>query len=705
MAKQTKQARKFRSSGELKRKIETRQKYQKIKKRITASRGKKSKGKPNLSDERGKPMKPVKETLAEESDEFEDDVPTNRFQGMSVDDFLQGDFMEEDNSQDDGDEDLEQDELGGSDNESFSSVDDLQDEAEDHLMDLKALADNDPEFYKYLQENDQELLNFDASAPLDESTDGEESAGMILDGDEVGTKEKSGDDDVPHLTSDILKQWQKGLLEYRSLRALRKLLLAFRSAANMNDSEPTKTGWTIDDPAVFNKLIVTSFKYTPVVLNHHIPYKTLPNGKFKAPAQSTKQKSLGKLVLSYFFNVLHLISQLSDPDMLTMAVSESSKIIPYVTTSRKAVKQYIKGIYPAFVRASKATTVHTIPSINLMKNSASDIYCIDQAMSYQHGFGYIRQLAVHLRNSMKLKSTEAYRQVYNWQFVHSVDFWSLVLAKACTQELHNTDESELRPLIYPLVQITVGAVRLIPTARYYPLHLHLIRSLLQLMRHTKTYIPLAPFILPIITGPISPTTKSKPSTLRPLDITIHIRAPTQYLGTKVYNESIVEESTFVLAEWCETLQGSIAFPEIMVPILMVLKRAVKKSKGGKISGCVKALIEKIEDGVRWAENQRSNVGFAPGMDKEVKEWEAKVTLGEAPIGKWTGLQRKARERKRELLEKVSNLYLPPPQGGYRMAGGTSKLTKFYCFGIIHIIQLRREKRRMLLYRNETIWEQ
>lgn len=32
-------------------------------------------------------------------------------------------------------------------------------------------------------------------------------------------------------------------------------------------------------PAVFRKLVATALRYTPVILEHHIPYKTLPNGK------------------------------------------------------------------------------------------------------------------------------------------------------------------------------------------------------------------------------------------------------------------------------------------------------------------------------------------------------------------------------------------------------------------------------------------
>lgn len=58
----------------------------------------------------------------------------------------------------------------------------------------------------------------------------------------------------------------------------------------------------------------------------------------------------------------------------------------------------------SLLRNAKSTTAHTLPSINLMKNSASELFCADHASAYQHAFGYIRQLAIHLRNSMKVKS-------------------------------------------------------------------------------------------------------------------------------------------------------------------------------------------------------------------------------------------------------------------------------------------------------------
>ena len=52
--------------------------------------------------------------------------------------------------------------------------------------------------------------------------------------------------------------------------------------------------------------------------------------------------------------------------------------------------------------------------------------------------------------------------MYNWQYVHCVDFWALVIARACDKQTlieRGGQESELKALIYPLVQVALGAAR------------------------------------------------------------------------------------------------------------------------------------------------------------------------------------------------------------------------------------------------------
>ncbi|KAH9982008.1 Noc2-domain-containing protein [Russula compacta] len=679
--KGTKATRKFAASGQLTKKIKARRKHQQIQRKIHKNKSAKSKNRERVS---------VDASDGEDGDESAKEIKSSK-KSMSVDDFLGASFMEENDEDveeldDEGaategdDEDVDADMDDDADDASFGSVDELDDEGTAHMLELSKLAEKDPEFYKYLQQHDRDLLEFNVDGDVD-----------VDDADDDVGEPDSGQ--LPVLTGNILRAWQKSLLETRSLRALRKLLVAFRSAVLMNE-EDKELAWTIDSPKVYDKLVRTAFRYTPVVLEHHVPYKTLPNGRFKAPTQTKKLKTLQKLITSFAHNIIHILAQLSDPELLKMAVTESMKILPYVTGSRKTVKLYLKAcldlwstaddsvrittiraihrlasapnesildlvlknVYQTLVRSSKNTTTHSLPSITFMKNSASEIFCLNLQAAYQHAFGFIRQLAIHLRNSMKLKTKESYKQVYNWQYVHAIDFWSLVLARAREVQGSTSDVKNdgMQPLIYPLVQIATGAIKLIPHPRSYPFHLHLVRSLIHLTRHTHTYIPLAPYLLPILTTMLT-SAKSKASTLRPLDLETTLRAPQQYLHTHVYAETLIHEVAFLIVEWLSvrTVHGSISFPELVVPIVASLRRGVKTKHGGpKVSTAVKALLGRIEESARWTSQRRAGVTFTPGMTAAVNLWEADLELDDAPLIKYARVLRKAREMRRKLVEKA-----------------------------------------------------
>ena len=57
-------------------------------------------------------------------------------------------------------------------------------------------------------------------------------------------------------------------------------------------------------------------------------------------------------------------------------------------------------LYMNFVKNSKFMSPKTKPIIAFMQNSLVEIFSLDARLTYQHGFVYIRQLAIHLRNAI-----------------------------------------------------------------------------------------------------------------------------------------------------------------------------------------------------------------------------------------------------------------------------------------------------------------
>ncbi|WWD16856.1 hypothetical protein CI109_101288 [Kwoniella shandongensis] len=735
MAKATKAFKKFASSGKLKDTIKARRQQQQSKRKQEDRKSQREK-------QRGGP-KEDEDGQGEGSDEDdEDDKEMKKLGSGKVGGRAGGVAKTVEELFGAGGLDAEADE--GSDLEELDEEDEEDDDSEEgdeeeaDLLDeaamkkaMKDLEKKDPEFFKYLKENDEDLLEFGkgaSGAQVKGKGKGKQDEDEEMADSEDDDEDEEDDDEEEEVerkkisvTMKMLRQWQEGMLKQHSIRSLRKTLIAFRAAAHMNEDDGEQgtgldTKYTIDSAQVFNKLVVTALKYTPVVVGYHVPYKTLANGKVKLQPTKTANQSLNRLILSHFSTLLHLIKSLpSTPSsissgsaeedagsLLLVAVGESTKLVPWIMSARKHLRAYLKvlldlwssasdsvriasflavrklfvagddavkdlclrNIYRSLLPPLRNTTPHTLPSLNLMKNTASELYQIAPALSYQHAFGFIRMLAVHLRNVVRSSTTgkagdnqQAFKAVYNWQFVHCIDFWSQVLAGAASIESQKENaglESPLKPLIYPLVQISLGVIRLLPSSRYFPLRFHILQSLIRIVSLTGTYIPLSPFLLEILDSSEFRRSNPKKATLKPLDLEYIIRAPAAYPKTRVFQEGLGEELVYLLGEYHAVISTNIAFPEIVLPVIVTIKKHIKKGSAGspKVVSGLKTLVDKLDATRTFIETKRRNVSFAPRDRSEVNRFLEGQGVEVTPVGNWMRLQKKVREKKRLEVERA-----------------------------------------------------
>ncbi|KAL1410283.1 Nucleolar Complex 2 protein [Vanrija albida] len=733
MGRPSKQFKKFASSGKLTETIKKRRTQKESKRKFEGQVAQRQ-------HQRGAP-RPEHAVSDDEDEDADDDINPRKVQGgkvagvaKTVDELFGAGGLDvpiddpsdlEDLSEDEDEEDSEDEEDGDEEEE-----DDEMDEA---AM-AKAMAElekKDPEFFKHLKAEDPSLLSFGKGkgrADAMEEDDEDEDEGDDEDDEDIEMDEDDEDDDTPApkiiVTMKMLRLWRESMLKRYSIRSLRKMTQAFRAAAHMNEADEeqgdgSESRYTIPSAAVFNKLVLTALKFTPVVLGHHMPFKVLPTGRIKLLQDKKKASAanLDRLVLSHFSTLLHLIKSLpSTPSalagassdeaeaggLLAMAVAESAKLLPWVLNARKHLRAYLKvlldlwssasdsvrvaaflairkmfvagdeavkdlalrNIYKSLVPPMRHTSVHTLPSLNLMKNTAAELYNIEPQLAYQHAFTFIRMLAVHLRTVVRSSTSgkggedgAAFRAVYNWAFVHSIDFWSQVLASAAsveTQRARGGLESPLKPLIYPLTQIALGLVRLLPSSRYFPLRFHVLSSLIRLVSLTETYIPLAPFLLEILDSAEFRRSNPKKATLKPLDLAYIIRAPAAYPKTRVYQETLGEELVFLLGDYHAQVAKNIAFPEITLPVVTSIRRHIKRGTAGspKVSTQLKVLADKLDANRTWVEGQRRNVSFAPRDRGEVSRFLENTKIEATPLGGWMRIQRKVREQRRREVEKA-----------------------------------------------------
>jgi nucleolar complex protein 2 len=579
-----------------------------------------------------------------------------------------------------------------------------EDELEDHKGQLDALAQKDPEFYKFLKENDAELLDFnedDDLVDVDALSDSDED-GRPTKKQRKNARNSENDKtlDKSAVTAAMVKTWKESMAAKHSVRALRQVVLAFRAAAHLNDEDDKEFKFSIPDADIYHEVLTVALKEVPPVLNHHLPVKQSAGGKIRIPTETQKFKTLSPLIKTHASSLHYLLSHLSDAATLKLALQSFEPLMPYLLQFRKFLKVIIKSVvsiwsdsssaeatritaflilrrlmvigdpgireavlkstYEGIVKGSRNTTIHSLPGVNLMKNSAAEIWGIDQKVGYTTGFTFIRQLAIHLRGNITKPTKDSYKSIYNWQFVHSLDFWSRVLSTHCNSlvEAQEGKESQLRPLIYPVVQITLGVMRLIPTSTYFPIRFQLMRCLLRISQASGTYIPLASALLEVLNS--AEIKKSpKPATLRPLDFSSIIRAPTSYLKTRVYQDGVGEQVIELFSEFFVLWTKSVAFPELQLPVAVMLKRWLRTAsskrtgnKNAKVNQGLLLLVQKMEANARWIEERRNKVTFAPKDRAEVEAFLKDTAWEHTPFGAFVVGQRKMRDEKKKILEQA-----------------------------------------------------
>lgn len=674
------------------------------------------------------------EDVGEKPDVSEPKQKSDAFSKMSVDEFFQGGFELPEKKKEGKKKSAQtlgkrkRDDVQGSsggDSDSNSSVEEdgvFSDEEEQgsdedmdpdtHKDDLDALAEKDPDFYKYLKENDAELLDFKDDhlelSDAEETPKKKRTKGKKAGGDQ----DKEANDDGSEVTIAMVKKWKVALSEDHSLRAMRQVGLAFRAAAHVNSQDEKGDKYSIPSPEVYHEVLLTALENFPNVLAHHLPVKELKSGKVRVATDSKKYRTLTPLLKSHASSIHHLLENLSDASTIKLTLSSLIPLLPYILSFKKVLKSVIKTAveiwsepssneatritafllirrlavisdpslreavlktaYQGVVKGSRNTNSHTVDGINLMKNSAAELWGLDPEIGYTTGFKYIRQLAVHLRTSVTQPTKDSYKEIYNWQYVHSLDFWSRVLAAHCfpATTAKNPPTSPLQPLIYPLVQITLGALRLIPTPTYFPLRFHLTRSLLRISLFTKTYIPLAPSLLEVLTS-TELSKPPKPSTLKPLDFDTTLRAPNSYLRTRVYQDGLGIQISELLVEFFSCWSKHIAFPELVIPPTVVLKRWLKSANGSsspsippasmkkplekgnknsKLNSSIALLVTKVDLNARWVEEKRKNISFAPGNREEVDSFLNDVKVEDTPLGAFAVTMRRQREERAKVLD-------------------------------------------------------
>ncbi|EDO17179.1 hypothetical protein Kpol_1072p49 [Vanderwaltozyma polyspora DSM 70294] len=582
-----------------------------------------------------------------------------------------------------------------------------EDEAVDMEANMAALSEQDPEFYKFLKDNDKDLLDFTASNPLDaisgsDNDDNDQDADQHEEEDTSNKVDENKDEPAMEkaeekidLTLKLVLKWKKSLKEEPTLKLIRNVVTAFKVAVNLNKEENiAEYKYTVTDEKAFHELMFLCLKGLPQAIQKLAPYKMKKNVRILQTGKTVTK--LSSILKSHAASLLTLLNDITNTETAALVLYSVDQLLPFFLSHRRLLKEMIKAIveiwattrdvetqiatfallhssskefkksilelvlratYSTFVKSCRKTNMRTMPLINFQKNSAAELFAIDEVLSYQVGFEYIRQLAIQLRNAMttttkksyKVNSADAYKLVYNWQFCHSLDFWSRVLSFSCNSMKKNAASSPLSQLVYPLVQVTIGVIRLNPTPQYFPLRFYLIRSLIRLSQNTSVMVPVYPLLSEILNSTAFTKSPKKKENLEAFDFDHNIKCNQAYLNTRAYQEGLSEQFVDLISEYFVLYCKDISFPEFSTPAIIGLRRYMKASKNIKFNKQLSNVVEKLTKNSDYIDEQRSTADFSPIQREEVMNFLREVTWSKTPLGSYVTVQREVKEERARLM--------------------------------------------------------
>lgn len=609
---------------------------------------------------------------------------------LGLDELLAADLLGDVNESKPADSSDSPDGSDGSDEETSSGSEGLEfDQA-----DIERLKDQDPDFYNYLKDTDEGLLDFrdDADdeelvdAQPDEDPDGGQEHGSGSDSGEDG---RAGDLDgkaAKHasssegalITSESLTSWCRAAQKNASIGAVRQVTRLYRVACHFGDEdEDQDESLKLASSAVYNNILLFMLGKADGIFRKALGMtggvaseSETEDGESAAgmspsedPTKRERYSKYAPFIRSYLGNTLHLLDKVTDPSMQGYILKRLRHSVPFLKDFDKIRRKFIAISLKIFSSGEDEPRVQAVlfvracavvlPALCLdpcLKGVYKSFVAASKFFSPTSAPG-IRFMATCTAEMYGIDMGATYQHAFvaikglagqmrqaltnkSKESYKEVYCWQTINALELWATVLVAHPSDLEPLFYPLTQLLLGACTLVGSPSFIPLRLKCVRMLNELARARNLYVPVGPVLLEVLQWKdLSTRPKPVPANSNP-DLNLRLRVGSSILRAAPFQEDVVDTTYELLSDHLAQWGSHPGFLEIAHIPLLRLRAFVKSSNKDRFKRGGKQLCQAIADTQERVAKARNLAQFSPKDASSIAQFVADMeSEGPAPIAR------------------------------------------------------------------------
>uniref|UniRef100_H9H8Q7 NOC2 like nucleolar associated transcriptional repressor n=1 Tax=Monodelphis domestica TaxID=13616 RepID=H9H8Q7_MONDO len=555
-----------------------------------------------------------------------------------------------------------------------------QGRASEHKDQLSRLKDKDPEFYQFLQENDQTLLNFDDS----DSSEDEETFHTLPDELEEASEDGDGEGEAEgapssqksrskktRLTLEMVARWRESAKKDLSPRLFHEVLQAFRAAVSTtyegkDGQEPSK--FRISDSAVFNAIITFCIRDLFGGVQKLLQLKPPKDStKLLQPSSSPLWAKLRLDIKSYLNTVIQLLSCLTEASVTAAVLQHVVATVPYYLTFPKHCRvllkrmvalwstgeetvrvmaflvlnkvcrhqrdaflsPVLKQMYISYVKNCKFTSPNALPMINFMQRTLTEMCALDPRWGGKGFRGSPAGMRIDCRGSSCVGNLPT-----GWAAPFPVSVMLDLGPPSFCRGVGSPrpPQSPCRAMEPPQSPRAPdwgnAGPRGVPGGS-----LSSDRVFLQIFQQVDF--------------------NRKPGRMsaKPINFAVILKLSNVNLQEKAYRDGLIEQLYDLSLEYLHSQACAIGFPELALPAILQFKSFLKECKVANYCKQIRQLLDKIQENAEYISGRRQKVPFGVADRQAVDAWEKQVRAEGTPLTRYYGHWKKLREK--EILLEIS----------------------------------------------------